>query len=553
MHLDEPQVRTSEVARDAGEAAPVDRSPARPGGGAPFVVRLLVVAVLVAAVALRFVTRSPLWLDEALTVNIAKAPLSKIPGLLRDDGAPPLYYLLLHFWMKAFGTGDVASRALAGVLGVINLPVAWITGFRVGARSWSLATAPEAEQADRRAKGKVTAWGVTLLLATSPFAVYYDTEARMYGLVLLLGTLAVLSWTFLLARPGWRPAAAIFVVTSAALYTHYWSLYLGAVAGAGALWCAVRGPHREAARWGVAGLVAGALSFLPWLPTFYFQARHTGTPWSVGAQFTDIVTAFTQFAGGISSAARGLTLVFFFLLVLAVFGTARDRRHVTLDLATSPGVRALAAAVIATLVVAVIAARLSGSAFADRYTSIIAFPALLVIAYGLTSLADVRVRDGVLAAAIALGLGASIPNATIVRTQAGTVAAAIQAGYHRGDVIGYCPDQLGPSVSRLLGELPDQVTFPRDARPEIVDWVDYAATIKRASPYRFAELLERLAGGHTIWYVNAPGYQGFGNDCADVAIDLARTRAQHGVVADLPSTSPFEIYEGMALSRFTPR
>ena len=55
-----------------------------------------------------------MWLDEALTVNIAKAPLHLIPHLLRADGAPPLYYLLLHFWMKVFGTSDLGARSLSG-------------------------------------------------------------------------------------------------------------------------------------------------------------------------------------------------------------------------------------------------------------------------------------------------------------------------------------------------------------------------------------------------------------------------------------------------------
>ena len=57
-----------------------------------------------------------LWLDEALSVNIARLPLGDIPGALRHDGAPPLYYVLLHLWMRVFGTGDGAVRALAARL-----------------------------------------------------------------------------------------------------------------------------------------------------------------------------------------------------------------------------------------------------------------------------------------------------------------------------------------------------------------------------------------------------------------------------------------------------
>lgn len=530
-----------------------DEPLASPARASSKLLKAAVCAVLLGAVALRFLTKSPLWLDEALTVNISKAPLSQIPGLLKDDGAPPLYYFLLHFWMKAFGTGDVATRSLAGVIGVINLPIAWLTGYRVGSRWWSLDEAPPEERKAREARGRVTAWSVTLLLASSPFAVYYDTEARMYGLVLLLGTLGVLVITSLLRHPTWRGSVALGVVAAGLLYSHYWALYVCLVTGAGAVWCAWRGPHVKSARYALAGFVLAAVAWLPWVPTFLYQVRHTGTPWAAPAGASVIIFTVTQFAGGASAAGRTLALVFFFLAVLAIFGKAYDRYHVLLDLRSRPGVRALAVTMIATLVVAIIAGKLSGSTFADRYTSVIAFPALLVFAYGVTTLEDRRVRTGVLAVAVALGLAASIPNATILRTEAGQVAAAITADAHPGDVVAYCPDQLGPSVSRLLGNGYKQITFPRATPPQIVDWVDYISTVQHASTFRFAHLVDRLAGNHTIWYVTAPAYQGFGNDCQDILIDLAANHAEHNVVASTPADTPFEIYEGISLDRFTPR
>ena len=36
------------------------------------------------------------WIDEGLSVGIADRPLGDIPGVLRQDGSPPLYYVLLN-------------------------------------------------------------------------------------------------------------------------------------------------------------------------------------------------------------------------------------------------------------------------------------------------------------------------------------------------------------------------------------------------------------------------------------------------------------------------
>ena len=89
----------------------------RPGGAPTWVVALVALAVA-GGVALRFLTRSQLWLDEALSVNIAKVPLGQLPNALRHDGSPPLYYLLLHWWIAVVGAGDVAVRALSAAFAV---------------------------------------------------------------------------------------------------------------------------------------------------------------------------------------------------------------------------------------------------------------------------------------------------------------------------------------------------------------------------------------------------------------------------------------------------
>jgi len=62
-----------------------------------------VAAAVAVGIVARFVQRSPLWLDEALSVNIARLPVSDLLEALWHDGHPPLYYLLLHFWMEVVG------------------------------------------------------------------------------------------------------------------------------------------------------------------------------------------------------------------------------------------------------------------------------------------------------------------------------------------------------------------------------------------------------------------------------------------------------------------
>ena len=61
-------------------------------------------------------------MDEALSTGIASHSLSAIPGVLRHDGSPPLYYMLLHVWMSVFGPSETATHSLSLVSALLTHP-----------------------------------------------------------------------------------------------------------------------------------------------------------------------------------------------------------------------------------------------------------------------------------------------------------------------------------------------------------------------------------------------------------------------------------------------
>lgn len=520
-------------ARAPGSSSSEDGSAGGGRGKFPWVLAAAAALVLLFSLCLRFWTVSDLWLDEALTVNIAHLPLAKIPAALRHDGAPPLYYVLLHFWMLAFGTGDVATRSLSGVIGVATLPATWLLARRLASRS--------------------VAWVATILLATSPFAVYYDTEVRMYALVAFLVVLGGLALNSALERPRPLNLIGLGLITSLLLYTHYWSLYLVAVVGAGLAWKAWRADSPTPYRWALAAEILGCVTFLPWLPIFWFQLHHTGTPWATPASFDAIVHAISKFAGGANNPGRALALVFFALAGLGLFGIAIDANRIELDLRTRPRARAVALAVFCTLAIAIVGGLMSSSAFVSRYTSVIFVPFLVLVAMGSACFSSRRIRWAIVAVAALLGIAGSLPNVWTNRTQAGQVATAITAKAHYGDVIAYCPDQLGPAVSRLLPRAAyTQITFPRRTGPRFVNWVNYAEVNHAASPAAFARYIVARAGtAHAIWLAWAPGYRTFGTKCQQIAGYLeADTGTPPTQVVQYSPSKFFEFYE---LQRFGPR
>ena len=466
-------------------------------------------AVVIAGVVGRFLAPGGLWLDEALSVNIANLPLGQLPGALVQDGSPPLYYLVLHYWMLVFGQGDFAVRALSGVISTATLPFLWAAGQRVG--------------------GRRTAWAALLLGASSPWAIYFGTDTRMYSLMALESVLWYLAVRRALEMPSRRRLIALAAVTAALMYTHYWDLYLVAVGGA---WLLVRAwvEHRSgkprsdeqrppdypgAAAKSLAAIICGGVVWLPWSPVFVFQVLHTGTPWAGAPSPIDLLSVFGYFAG-VGAWGYLLTFTSFSLVGLAIFAAPGPKASsVILEFRAQPRARFVALLVVGALGLAVLAGILTGAAFDDRYIAVV-FPLFIVLcALGITTFSSRKVTSIMLAVACTVGLLSAKDQNSQLRTQAVEVAAVLNAQAQPGDTIVYCPDQLGPAVDRLL-KVPDvtQVTFPRGTGPARVDWVNYVSVIQNTDVGTFAEkIVKNLNPGSTLWLVWRNGYLGFGGSC----------------------------------------
>ena len=485
--------------------------------------------VLALGVVARFFTVSPLWLDEALTVNIARLPLGDMFRALRHDGAPPLFYVLLHGWMDMAGTGDVAARALPGLFSVASLPLMAWAGRRLVRDG---ATTPPTPRATRW-----VVWSGVLLMASSPFAIHYATEVRMYSLVVLLVLAGFVALDTVRHRPSWRASVGLGLATGLLLLTHYWAFFLvAAVAGLlGLRW------RESGARRALLAMGLGSLLFVPWLPSFLVQMRTTGTPWGTPPKPRAVFDIVMQFGAGLSDTALPLGLLLYALLALGLLGAAQAGAGpiVTLDLRGRPPGRTLAAAAGLTMAMAVVVGQITQSAFAIRYAAVVFPLVLLLAALGCATLAGSWRAPAVLGLAVALGFATAIPNAAGNRTTAGRVAAAVRAEARPGDVVAYCPDQLGPPVSRLLESTTGlrQLTFPRATPPQLVDWVGYLEA-NQAPPAPFARMLVDLAGPDaSIWVVWAPNYRTLGDRCQGLLTDLRALRPHERRVVKVSSNT----------------
>jgi 4-amino-4-deoxy-L-arabinose transferase-like glycosyltransferase len=145
---------------------------------------------LLLAVGLRFyrLAGQSFWSDEGNSVALARAGLGEIAARTALDIHPPLYYWLLHAWMRVVGDSEVAVRCLSAAAGVLLVAVVYRLGKRL-LDPWA---------------GLLAA----VIAAVSPFQVYYAQEARMYALLALLGAVTVWATVELMGQERAAPAAA---------------------------------------------------------------------------------------------------------------------------------------------------------------------------------------------------------------------------------------------------------------------------------------------------------------------------------------------------------
>ena len=220
------------------------------------------------------------WVDEGLSVGIADRPLTDIPGILRQDGSPPLYYGLLHVWMALTNSGEKATHTLSLLFALAAVPVAfWGAGLVFGRRA---------------------AWFAAVLATLNPYISQYAQETRMYSLVVLLSLLATSLYLRAYTadeRPARRWPVLFGLALAASLYTHNWALFLGIamfVAWLGLLALAPAAERRWRLRDGALGFGLAGLLYLPWVPTLLFQAAHTGAPWSRKPGYEDLTMEATH-------------------------------------------------------------------------------------------------------------------------------------------------------------------------------------------------------------------------------------------------------------------
>ncbi len=113
-----------------------------------------------------------MWLDETFSVWLANhSVVDMLHWIVRIDQHPPLYYFLLHYWIALNGDTPYDVRLLSGLFGAGTIPIIYLIG--------------------KRMSGAMMGFAAAVILALSPFHIYFAQETRMYTLLTFNAAVAI--------------------------------------------------------------------------------------------------------------------------------------------------------------------------------------------------------------------------------------------------------------------------------------------------------------------------------------------------------------------------
>lgn len=177
------------------------------------------------------------WLDEAAQViESSRSFLSQFD--LSSDFHPPLFHLLLHFWMY-FGKSEIYVRIVPLVLSLMSL----------------LFTYKVAKELTDKHSALLAMFFITI----APYHIWYSQEARPYMLFVLTSIASL----YYLIRKQWLMYSAVLILM---LY----SLYFAPFVIIGQMVALLIIDKKSFIR-GLNAFIVAAIAFLPWLPSFIHQ------------------------------------------------------------------------------------------------------------------------------------------------------------------------------------------------------------------------------------------------------------------------------------------
>jgi 4-amino-4-deoxy-L-arabinose transferase-like glycosyltransferase len=141
------------------------------------------------------------WNDEVSSIYESTLSMMEISA---RSNHPPLYFILLGWWINLWGTGEIATRSLSVIFGILAIFITYLVG--------------------KELLGQKAGLIASFIAAISQFYIYFSQEVRSYSLLLLLSLLSYLFFIKILRHNKTWYYPCFFLAGLLLGYTHIYGL-----------------------------------------------------------------------------------------------------------------------------------------------------------------------------------------------------------------------------------------------------------------------------------------------------------------------------------------
>jgi mannosyltransferase len=168
--------------------------------------------LLALGLAIRFwhYTTANISMDEPFTLFHSQKPIAELLDLFRHENNPPLFFLIMHYWIGMFGLEPEYVRIVPVVISAITTPIIYIFG--------------------KKHFTKTTGIAAALLFLFSDLHQYHAHDVRAYSLFTLLAVLSL--YYYLNLKAGkWKDILLLGFLNALLLYNHFFGAIILIVQG----------------------------------------------------------------------------------------------------------------------------------------------------------------------------------------------------------------------------------------------------------------------------------------------------------------------------------
>ena len=169
---------------------------------------ILILAILFVGLFFRIygLGNESIWLDEGFSIRLSNLNLFHIVEETSRDVHPPLYYIILHYWINLFGDSEFSTRFLSVIFGFFAIFMIYKIGSLIFCKDVGVLS--------------------SLLLGLSVFHIQYSQEVRSYSLMSLLTLLSFYFFIRLLDKRSLTVLTGYVISSLLLLYTHFFGFFI---------------------------------------------------------------------------------------------------------------------------------------------------------------------------------------------------------------------------------------------------------------------------------------------------------------------------------------